>query len=267
LSSPAAQEFQKGGRSLSSSAWENVPAEASDRAAAAAMLRQVQSEMPNASPEQQRAEAIARLNQQYAMGQEADRQAQLREAGAAAVPEVTPAESPYAGMTGAEAQQAAINRIAESPLLQELMAQGETGILQNAAATGGLRGGRVQGVLSQYRPQMLQQEIDKQFARLQGISGMGQQSILGAPTSGTTTMPNMSYQSQIPGLLTEAGAARAGGILAGGKAQQDFYNKLGETIGWGLEKYGGWGGYGGGIGGANATTPTSSGNMALDYGY
>jgi hypothetical protein len=131
----------------------------------------------------------------------------------AQVPTIAPTVSPYAGMTGEQAQSTAIEKIAQSPLLQELMGQAETGLLQGAAATGGLRGGRTQAALAQLRPAMLQQEIDKLYGRLQGISGMGQSSILGAPTTAVGAAPTMSYQSQIPGLLTEAGAAQAGGLL------------------------------------------------------
>ncbi|OBQ32118.1 MAG: hypothetical protein AN487_22985, partial [Anabaena sp. CRKS33] len=60
------------------------------------------------------------------------------------------------GLQGAEAQQQAITDIEQSPLLQAMMRQGEEAMLQNASATGGLRGGNLQGALAQFRPQMLQ---------------------------------------------------------------------------------------------------------------
>lgn len=248
--SPAAKEFQMGGLSLGSSKWANVDPTKSNRALAAQTLQTVQREMPNATAQEQRDEAIRRLNTDY----KAQQQQSMMQQAAATVPTVETAANPYAGMTGREAQQTAIQKVAQSPLLQELMAQGETGILQNAAATGGLRGGRTQGVLAQYRPQMLQNEIDKLYSRLSGISGMGQQSILSAPTSGTMTLPSMSYQSQIPGLLTEAGAAQAGGILSGANNQQQLWNQLGQTVGWGLEKYA--------QNQAGTTTPTTAPNYA-----
>lgn len=233
MQSPAAQEFAKGGLSLSSKRWQMVNADASPRAQAAHTLQQVRQEMPNATADETQQEAINRLNAQYGLQQQ---QAAAEEA-RAMVPTVEAATSPYAGMTGAEAQQTAIQRVAESPLLQELMAQGETGILQSAAATGGLRGGRTQAALAQFRPAMLQQEIDKLYGRLQGISGMGQSSILGAPTTVVGAAPQMSYQSQIPGLLTQAGAAQAGGLLGQAQAQRDMFGDIGTAVGWGLEKY------------------------------
>lgn len=232
--SPAASEFQKGGLSLSSKRWQMVGPDASPRAKAAHVLQQVRAEMPNATADQQEAEAINRLNAEQAAAQQ---QSLLGEA-RAQVPTIAPTVSPYAGMTGEQAQSTAIEKIAQSPLLQELMGQAETGLLQGAAATGGLRGGRTQAALAQLRPAMLQQEIDKLYGRLQGISGMGQSSILGAPTTAVGAAPTMSYQSQIPGLLTEAGAAQAGGLLGQTQAQRDMFRDVGTMVGWGLEKYG-----------------------------
>lgn len=153
------------------------------------------------------------------------------------VPNLTPSRSPYYGMSGEQAQRTAIQRISDSPLLQELMRQGEVGILQNAAATGGLRGGRTQAALAQFRPAMLQQEIDKLYGRLQGISGLGQQSILGSPTTAVGAAPTFSGQSQIPNLLTQGGAAQAGGILGSSAAQQNMVGNMAQTIGWGIEKF------------------------------
>lgn len=230
LMTPAAQEFSKGGLSLSSSRWENVPSSASPRAAAAAALRQVQTEMPSASVDEQQQEAIRRLDAGYYAQQQ-------QEMAQGIVPTVETAVSPYAGMTGEEAQSAAIEKVAQSPLLQELMAQGETGLLQNVAATGGLRGGRTQAALAQFRPAMLQSEIDKLYSRLSGISGIGQQSILASPTTSPGAIPTYSAQSQIPSLLTQQGAATAGNILSQAQAQQDLYGNIGKTVGWGLEKY------------------------------
>lgn len=244
--SPAAAEFGKGGLSLSSSRWANVPTGASPRAEAAQMYQQVAGEMPGASEADIQAEAINRLNTQTA---------------AASVPTVPTATSPYAGMTGAEAQQTAmgglaanpysyqslssaegLRQIAESPLLQALAQQGETGILQNAAATGGLRGGRTQAALAQFRPQQLQEELMRryttgqselanQYARLQGLTGLGQQSILAAPTTSAGTMPTYSGQSQIPNLLQQYGAAQAGGILGQGQQWTTALNTAGQVAG------------------------------------
>lgn len=239
LMSPAAQEFGKGGLSLSSSRWDLVKG-TSPRKQAADMLAQVKAEMPTASSDQQQQEAINRLNAGYA----AQQQEQGLAAARAQVPDIEAATSPYAGMTGAEAQQAAIQRVSESPLLQELMAQGETGLLQNAAATGGLRGGRTQAALSQFRPAMLQNEIDKLYSRYQGLSGLGQQSILASPTTAVGAQPTYNMNtSQLSNLITQGGAAQAGNLLAQQQYQADMLKNIGTAAGWGIEKYGqkqGW---------------------------
>lgn len=234
--SPAAMEFQKGGLSLGSKRWELAKGD-SPRKQAADMLAQVTAEMPDATPTEQEREAIRRLNAGYASQQ----QEQGLDAARAQVPDIPAATSPYAGMTGQQAQQSAIERVSQSPLLQELMGQAETGLLQNAAATGGLRGGRTQAALAQLRPAMLQNEIDKLYSRYQGLSGVGQQSILASPTTAGTNIPTMNYQSQIPNLLTQGGAARAGGILAQGNINADLMRTAIGGIGYGLGQLSGSG--------------------------
>ena len=78
------------------------------------------------------------------------------------------------GLRGPQAQQASISAIERSPAFQAQVRQGEEAILQAASATGGLRGGNVQAALAQFRPQMLQREIDLQYGRLGGLTSLGQ---------------------------------------------------------------------------------------------
>jgi hypothetical protein len=117
------------------------------------------------------------------------------------------AQQAMLGLSGTEAQQQAIAGVEQSPLLQALMRQGEEAMLQQASATGGLRGGNLQGALAQFRPQMLQQALEQQYARLGGMTALGQQSAAGVGTAG------MQTGQQIAGLLGQQGAARAGGSL------------------------------------------------------
>jgi hypothetical protein len=63
--------------------------------------------------------------------------------------------------------------IENSPMFQGLVQQGESALLQNAAATGGLRGGNTAAALAQFRPQMLNQQIQQQMQNLGGIAGNG----------------------------------------------------------------------------------------------
>jgi len=113
------------------------------------------------------------------------------------------------GLRGPAEQQAAISQIESSPLLQALTRQGEQAMMQNASATGGLRGGNFQGALAQFRPMMLQNAIDQQYARLGGFTALGQQSAAGVGSAGMETGSNVAQ------LLAAQGAARAGGTLGG----------------------------------------------------
>lgn len=77
------------------------------------------------------------------------------------------------GALGPEAQQQAIAQLEASPQFQSMVTQGERAILQNAAATGGVRGGNVQSMLATFRPQLLSQIIEQQYSKLGGMAGLG----------------------------------------------------------------------------------------------
>lgn len=79
------------------------------------------------------------------------------------------------GLMGRDAQAEAIAALSGGPQMQALTQQGEEAILQNASATGGLRGGNVQAALAQFRPQMLSNLINQQYTQLGGIGALGAQ--------------------------------------------------------------------------------------------
>lgn len=120
------------------------------------------------------------------------------------------------GTQGAEAQQAAISALENSPMFQSQIQQGENAILQNAAATGGLRGGNIQGALAQYRPQMLQNQIQQQLANLGGIASMG-----ASPLSQATASQGAFGQSGA-NILSGLGQANAANRLAQYQLGRDF---------------------------------------------
>ena len=138
------------------------------------------------------------------------------------------------GLGGAEAQQAAINELANSPQMAALIGQGENALLQNASATGGLRGGNTQAALAQFRPQLLNELINQRFTQLGGIAQLGQASAAGQAAQG------MGMATNIGKLLEQQGAARAGGALASGNMAG---NALGNAlnIGSALLNLGGYG--------------------------
>jgi len=129
------------------------------------------------------------------------------------------------GMGGEEGQRAAIQRIEQSPQFSALVGQGEEAILQNASATGGLRGGNVQGALAQFRPQMLSQLIEQQYGRLGGITQMGQASAVGVGAGAIQTGQDIGQA------YMQSGQAQAGAALAAGQAQQQAIGDISGTIG------------------------------------
>lgn len=129
------------------------------------------------------------------------------------------------GLAGPAAQQRAIAVIESSPQFQSMMQQGENAILQNASATGGLRGGNVQATLAQFRPQLLSQLIESQFSKLGTISGLGQASAAGQAAAAQQTGAN------IDNALTQQGQAAAGAALAQGQAQAQMWGNIGSSIG------------------------------------
>lgn len=122
------------------------------------------------------------------------------------------------GLGGAGAQQQAIAGIQNSPMFAAMARQGEQGMLQNASATGGLRAGNLQGALGQFRPQLLNQLIDQQYARLGGLTSIGQNAAVGVGNAGMNTGQN------IANLYGQQGAASAGSQLARGQAFGNVLN-------------------------------------------
>ena len=142
-----------------------------------------------------------------------------------------------AGTAGPEAQQAAIGQIEQSPFFQSSVRQGEEAMLQRASATGGLRGGNIQGALAQFRPAMLQNAIEQQYARLSGLTTLGQQSAARVGASGMQTGTNIGE------LLLRGGAAQAGGIIGQAAPWAQFANLPGQyaafQTGRGVNVFGG----------------------------
>lgn len=147
------------------------------------------------------------------------------------------------GLNGTVAQQQFLNSIEGSPQFGALQAQGENAILQNASATGGLRGGNTQAALAQFRPQLLNQLINDQYSKLGGITSLGQNAAAVVGNAG------MQTGNAISNLYQQQGAATAGAALAGGRAQAGMWNSVAGGVGQ-AAGMNGWG--------STATQPTSS---------
>lgn len=143
------------------------------------------------------------------------------------------AQGDIAGLNGPDAQRAAIESISSSPEMMALTQQGENAMMQSGAATGGLRGGNMQGALAQFRPQMLSSLINQQYGRLGGITQIGQASAAGVGAAGMQTGANVAD------LLGQQGAAVAGGQLAQGQAFAQPFDTAAQMAGlYGMKKMG-----------------------------
>ena len=143
---------------------------------------------------------------------------------------------------GADRQRQAIQKIEQGPLFQELLKKGEEGILQNASATGGLRGGNTQGALAQFRPGLLNQLIEAQYGKLAGLTTLGStsaQNLLGigqASAAGTAAAGQQSAQN-IGNLLAGQGQALAAGQIGVGQAYAQGAAGVGAAAQGGLQNY------------------------------
>jgi hypothetical protein len=176
-------------------------------------------------------------------------------------------QSDLAGLNGADAQQKAIDALSSGAEYKATTAAGEDAILQNAAATGGIRGGNTQGALAQFGSSQLTNLINTQYARLGGLSQQGQSAasqygqgaiqtagqvagLYGAQGSGQAALYGQQGQSlaslygqegaSIANLLAAKGQAQANGQIAQGQA----WNAIPNAITSGLGVYTGLQGYG-----------------------
>lgn len=121
-----------------------------------------------------------------------------------------------AGLHGGGAQGSIIDSLKASPLYQSLFRNGQDTLLNNASATGGLRGGNFQSSLANFGSDTLAQVIQQQMANLGNISQQG----LGATQFGATLGANNSRQ--IADLLVGAGRANSGAV----QGRQDVDNSM-----------------------------------------
>lgn len=135
------------------------------------------------------------------------------------------AQQDLLGINGAEKQTAAYNSIANSPAMAAYAQQGENALLQNASATGGLRGGNTQGALAQYRPQLLNQLINQQYANLGGMTSIGQNAAAQTGNAG------MESSTNIGNLLQNSGSANAAAAMAQGQASANQWGAVGNIFG------------------------------------
>lgn len=135
------------------------------------------------------------------------------------------AQQNLAGLNGNPAQAAAIKALQGSPAYTSALTAGNNSILAAASATGGLRGGNVQGALGQFAPALLASTINDQYGRLGGLTSLGENAAAGTGNAA------MSTGNNITSLLGGIGSAQAGNALAQGRAQTGLYSGIGSSLG------------------------------------
>lgn len=210
---------------------------ASDKQAdAAAQATAAQTQAADTSIDEQRRQfdAMVELLKPYV---EAGQPALQQMAGYADIgPLALKKQEALSGLAGADAQQQAISEIEQSPLFQEQVRQGEEALLQNASATGGLRGGNIQSALAQFRPAMLNQALEQQYSKLSGLTNLGVGTTQNLASIGQASAAGQAAQglqtaSNIGSLLTQAGQAQAQGALTQGTIKAQQYGNIGQTLG------------------------------------
>lgn len=164
------------------------------------------------------------------------------------------------GLGGADAQRQAIEALQGGPQFQAMQQAGQNAILQNASATGGLRGGNTQSALGQFDQQLLAQLIQQQYGNLGGLTSIGQNAAAGVGNAGMQTGNNISS------LMGQQGAIQAGGQLARGQLIGNVLGLPGQlamfNAGSGGNLFGGFGGMGG-LGGTAQGSGVVSGGTGL----
>ena len=195
---------------------------------------------PNATPEQQLAAAssLADVNERARWQQ------------------YVTAAGPYSpggtAISANDAQQHAIDALKASPAFTALYNTGADTIDQNAAATGGLRGGNTQNSLAQFGSGLLAQVIQQQLANLGGIASGGANSAMGL---GQISQNNSNAQSNLYGQL---GGVQGVQAAAGDNMISGIFNKLASSLNPG----GSLGNFFGG--GGNNNSVSQYGNNAIN---
>ena len=164
-------------------------------------------------------------------------------------------------MNGTTKQGSAIDQLKASPLYQSLYGNGQEAVLQNAAATGGIRGGNTERGLADFGRDTLAQTIQQQLSNLGGISSEG----LGAATGlGSLCQSNSNAQT---GLYGAMGSTASGATLGQGAINSSMWNNIGNfvgSLGPALFHSGGSGGSGGLFGGSSGNGGITVNSGALN---
>lgn len=128
------------------------------------------------------------------------------------------------GLNGTAKQAAAIAAQKSSPLYQSLFANGQNTLLQNAAATGGLRGGNTQGALANFGRDTLAEVIQNQLSNLGGVSTQGEDAAAKTGALGANSANTIAQ------LLNNSGASQANADYAIGGANAGAASSIAQAL-------------------------------------
>lgn len=129
------------------------------------------------------------------------------------------------GQSGPEAQQQAISGLEQTPGYQAQLQAGQRALLQNASATGGLRGGNVQQGLAEFGSGLFGNYYNQQLDRLNQLQGQGLQ------TQSNLANLRVGQAANISNQLNMMGQSQGQGILAQQAAKQQGMSNLGSAVG------------------------------------
>jgi hypothetical protein len=125
------------------------------------------------------------------------------------------------GLNGEASQTSAIDQLRNSPFYKQLYSNGEEAVLQNASATGGLRGGNTEHSLAGFGRDTLMQAIQQQLGNYGGLisAGTGADASIGTfgqnAVSAINDQRNQGASAKAGALLTKAGINAANWNNAG----------------------------------------------------
>lgn len=142
---------------------------------------------------------------------------------------------PTGVMAGGAGGQPDYSAFMNSPDYQFALQQGEQATQRAGSATGNLRSGNTLAALTQFGQGLASQQLGNYTNRLAQLAGVGQQS---ANTLGGL---GANMASNIGNAYTNAGNARASGILNANVAQQNAYNQSSQNTLGALSAFGAFG--------------------------
>lgn len=188
---------------LGAGAMSAMGARAAGKAQSAAAKRGIEAQV------QANRESIEFQKQQFALQREL--MDPFREAGLVGLEQMMA----LGGMSGPEAEAAAIQQIAEGEPFKFYEQQATQGILGGASATGGLRGGNVQRQLAEIRPNLLNSLVNERYSRLAGLSSAGQSAAAGQGSAAMALGANVGNTLLNRGQAIAQGEATMGAARAG----------------------------------------------------